>query len=445
MFKNMKIGLRMGLGFAVLLALMVALIVVSLNHMEVTHEMLNHIVKVNNVRISLANNMIDDARETAIAVRSILLAKYKNQTNESIQKLRDEITEHRRSFSDGLSKLKELIAMDDIKGLDLFSKIVVSGDAARQLQDQVIELAAAGKPGDGIDLMTAKAYPTMKQWIKGLDDLIDHNKERTAMRYDEAEKAEAAARTSMFTLGALSIVLAVVIGVFLTLSIVRPLRSMSEIAATISEGDLSIKIGYISTDEMGELAKSFDKMIGYLKEISGVADNIASNNLSIKFKPVSEKDVLGNAFVVMVDNLRAMIKDIQEGVNPLASSSNQILALTTQLAASSNETATAVTETTTTMEEVRQTSRQMSQRAAVVSEAAQSTAQTSEAGRRSVEDAIAGMGRIKEQMDVIANNIVKLSEQSQTIGMIISTVNDLANQSNILAVNASIEAAKAGE
>ena len=109
------------------------------------------------------------------------------------------------------------------------------------------------------------------------------------------------------------------------------------------------------------------------------------------------------------------------------------------------ETATAVTETTTTMEEVKQTSRQISQRAAAVSEAAQSTAQTSEAGRRSVEDTIDGMEKIKEQMDVIANNIVKLSEQSQTIGAIISSVNDIANQSNLLAVNASIEAAKAGE
>jgi methyl-accepting chemotaxis protein len=55
------------------------------------------------------------------------------------------------------------------------------------------------------------------------------------------------------------------------------------------------------------------------------------------------------------------------------------------------------------------------------------------------------MNRIKDQMDAIANSIVNLSEQSQAIGQIIATVNDLADQSNLLAVNAAIEAAKAGE
>src|SRR6185437_10071117 len=66
-------------------------------------------------------------------------------------------------------------------------------------------------------------------------------------------------------------------------------------------------------------------------------------------------------------------------------------------------------------------------------------------GRRAVEDSIDGMAQIRLQMELIAESIVRLSEQSQAIGEIIATVNDLAEQSNLLAVNASIEAAKAGE
>jgi methyl-accepting chemotaxis protein len=73
------------------------------------------------------------------------------------------------------------------------------------------------------------------------------------------------------------------------------------------------------------------------------------------------------------------------------------------------------------------------------------TAQVSLDGKKAVDATIDGMTRIRRQMDSIAESIVKLSEQSQAIGAIIAAVNDMADQSNLLAVNASIEAAKAGE
>jgi methyl-accepting chemotaxis protein len=129
----------------------------------------------------------------------------------------------------------------------------------------------------------------------------------------------------------------------------------------------------------------------------------------------------------------------------LASSASEILAVTSQTAAGSSETAAAVSQTTTTVEEVRQTSILSSQKAGYVSESAQRAAQVAQLGRRSVEELIEGMNRVREQMESIAASIVKLSEQSQVIGEINATVSDLAEQSNLLAVNAAIEAAKAGE
>ncbi len=416
MFKNMKIGLRMGLGFAVILALMAALIVVGLNQMEVTHEKLERIVKVNNVRIHLANRMIDDVREVSISLRNTLLLKDIGNAQET----RDKIAAIRKDYDEDFSKLEELTPKDDTKALGIISKTKASRDTSRQLNNKLLELAGAGKHDEAFALMIKEAGPAVRQWIEQIGELIKHNEERNAMRYGQAEEAQAAARTTMFILGAIAIALAAAIGVSLTLGIVRPLQRMSQIAAMVGKGDLGNKVGYLSLDEIGGLAKSFDLMIDNLKSA-------------------------GDKILQRQKEMEQVQSEISEAVNILASSSSQILALTSQLAASTTETSTAITETTTTMEEVKQTSRQMSQRAAAVSETAQSTAQTTEAGRRSVEDTIAGMNKIKEQMDVIANNIVKLSEQSQTIGAIISSVNDLANQSNLLAVNASIEAAKAGE
>ena len=185
-----------------------------------------------------------------------------------------------------------------------------------------------------------------------------------------------------------------------------------------------------------------------LRAISGVAERIASGDLTVDVPENNRADevgALGRTFQGMVENLRRLTREINEGVGVLASSSSEILATATQVASGAAETATAVSETTATVEEVKQTAQVASQKARYVSDSAQKTAQVSQTGRKSVEDAIAGMQHIQEQMESIAESIVRLSEQSQAIGEIIATVNDLAEQSNVLAVNAAIEAARAGE
>jgi methyl-accepting chemotaxis protein len=142
---------------------------------------------------------------------------------------------------------------------------------------------------------------------------------------------------------------------------------------------------------------------------------------------------------------RSITRQLREAISQFSTSSGEIVAMTTQVASGATETAAAVSETTTTVEEVKQTSQVASQKAKYVSDTAQRSAQVSKTGKASVDETIEGMSHIKQQTDSIAQSIVRLSEQSQAIGEIIATVNELAEQSNMLAVNAAIEAAKAGE
>lgn len=142
---------------------------------------------------------------------------------------------------------------------------------------------------------------------------------------------------------------------------------------------------------------------------------------------------------------RAITHELQDGITRLASSASEILATTTQVASTAAQTATAVTQTTSTAEEVKQTAQLTTQKARYVLESAQKAANVSTLGRTAVDDTVQGMHRIQEQMESIADSIVRLSEQGQAIGEIMATVNGLAEQSNLLAVNAAIEAAKAGE
>ena len=197
------------------------------------------------------------------------------------------------------------------------------------------------------------------------------------------------------------------------------------------------------------LALLMERVIaGPLRELSRAAGRVAASDLTVEVPRDDRADEVGDlarAFGSMVESLRRTTQELNEGVGVLASSASEVLATTTQVASGAAETASAVSETTVTVEEVKQAAEISSQKARYVSESAQKAAQVSQSGRKSVEDSVQGMHRIQEQMESVAESIVQLSEQSQAIGEIIATVNDLAEQSNLLAVNAAIEAAKAGE
>ncbi len=143
--------------------------------------------------------------------------------------------------------------------------------------------------------------------------------------------------------------------------------------------------------------------------------------------------------------LRNISNELKSGISVLSNSTNDILSTVNEVSTSAAETATAVSETTTTIEEVRQTAMVANQKAQSLIESSQKAADSAEKGKDSVVEVIDAMNKIDHQMNMITDTVVKLSEQNRTIGEITSSVSDIADQSNLLAVNAAIEAAKAGE
>jgi methyl-accepting chemotaxis protein len=404
MFKNIKIGLRLALSYSLILAFMIVIILVSLNQIKVTHEMYDRVIKVNNIRLQLANNMIDDTREVSIVIRDILLLKESKSTLE----LRNQIDSIRNQYDKNSKEFERLTSSDDTTSLSIISKIKTSQDVSRQLGNKIVDLEITGQHKEAILLMNQQGSKALEGYINYIDDLITHNENRTAKRISEAEKAQAVARLSVFILGTLAILLAIVISIIMTSSVMRPLNICVRTADMIASRDLT-------------------------------------GDLSVYKKRRDEFGVLIQSFNRMTEMLREQMKGILDGVNVLASSSSEILASTTQIASGSAETASAISETTTTVEEVQQAAKLSAQKAKNVADNAQQVVLVSQNGQKAVEETRDVMNRIREQMDSIAQTIVGLSEQSQSIGGIIASVTDIADQSNLLAVNAAIEAAKAGE
>ncbi|PKL68368.1 MAG: methyl-accepting chemotaxis protein [Methanomicrobiales archaeon HGW-Methanomicrobiales-1] len=160
---------------------------------------------------------------------------------------------------------------------------------------------------------------------------------------------------------------------------------------------------------------------------------------------VAYRDALNTIGIELQRLMKLINEELYEGVSVLSSASSEILTVTTQLATASSQTASTVNDTSDTVESVRKKTDIVILKSKSVSEKAMKAIAVSGEGQKSVQEILDGMNHIQRQMDTIGMSVVKLSEQSQAIGEIIATVTDISEQSNLLAVNASIEAAKAGD
>ncbi len=189
-------------------------------------------------------------------------------------------------------------------------------------------------------------------------------------------------------------------------SITSPLGSFAAAVERIGRGDLRAEFDVKRRDEIGDLGRSLDRMVSGLRDLAS--------------------------------HTRAAVENLH-------SAAAEILASTQQQAAGTAEQAAAVQQANATMAQITQSGAQLSERARQVASTAEAASTASVAGMQSVRSMVSVMEAIRQQAEAVAENVVLLSDKTQAVGEIVQTVNDISEQSHLLSLNASIQAAAAGE
>ena len=391
----------------------------------------------------------------------------------------DRMNEGLRTLTEKLEQGKNLANSDQVK--TSLSKVEqLEQSWGKEFAQPLIEKRKDVDSGNATvaELQIYYLQKDASSWVKNSTDSLDVADVENHKLLEERRKSDDTASTLTIIVSLISTLLALSLGVVIAYrtakSITEPLTNLMNVARAIGNtGDLEHNIDLNRDDEIGELARTFHKMVTYLKEMAGVSEAIAGGDLTLEVKPRSNHDTLGNAFAKMVDGLAGLVRSVRDASSQVASASNQVAGASDDSAKIGLQASSAIDEVTSTMHEmsvnvqnmvkstqvqassVSETSASIDQMVASIQRVADTAKVLLDISNRSreevhngigtMEKATDGLNRINTTINSSGEIIGALGQRADDIGKIIEVIDDLAEQTNLLALNAAIEAARAGE